>query len=101
MTDYGDYSICSPRTYDGEKDPDETIDFAFNWAAFLGTDTIATATFSLPDGLTQVSTSNTTKTATIFVSGGTAGYSYRITCRITTAGGRTKDKTIRIKVRNL
>jgi hypothetical protein len=52
--------------------------------------------FLLPDGLTEVSSSNTTTTATIFVSGAECGRTYRITCRYTTAGGRTRDKTIRV-----
>lgn len=98
--DYGSWSR-TPIAYDVEKDPDETIDFEFNWKAFLGSDTISASTFVLPDGLTSVSTSNTPKTATIFVSGGTACASYRITNRITTVGGRTKDKTIRVRVRDL
>lgn len=100
MSDYCEISYL-PSAVDYEKDPDETIDFAFNWSAFLGADTISSVTFVLPDGLTSEDESNTTTTATIFVSGGTACCSYRITCRIVTAGGRTKDKTIRVKVTDL
>lgn len=87
-------------TPDFSKDPDDTEDYVFNWADRLEGDTIATSTFLLPDGLTQVSTSNTTTTATIFVSGGTSGTSYRITNRVTTAGGRQWDKTLYIAVRD-
>lgn len=97
--DYGDYAGgFSP---DVVKDPDSTEDYQFNWAPKLDGDTIIASTFLLPDGLTSVSTSNTTTTATIFVSGGSQGRVYRITNRVTTAGGRTWDRTMRVLVRSL
>jgi hypothetical protein len=95
--DYGSYN-CSTGTPDYLKDPDSTEDYQFNWAPELDGDTISSVSWSLPDGLTQVSTSNTTTTATIFVSGGSEGSQYRIRCRVVTAGGRTWDRTIRIQV---
>lgn len=97
MSDY-DSCVVSSRHPDYVKDPDSTEDYRFNWTLELDGDTILTSTFFLPDGLTEVSSSNTTTTATIFVSGGSVGTIYRITNRITTAGGRTKDKTIRVLV---
>jgi len=93
-TDYGFVNgSCQP---DFEIDPDAIEDFEFVFAGDLDDDTIATVTFLLPDGLTQVSSSNTDTTATIFVSGAECGRTYRITCRYTTAGGRSRDKTIRV-----
>lgn len=97
MSDY-DSCVVSSRHPDYVKDPDSTEDFQFNWKPELGGDTISASTFLLPDGLTEVSSSYTPTTATIFVSGGSVGTIYRITNRITTAGGRTKDKTIRVLV---
>lgn len=97
MTDYCS-SVCPRYRPDYTKDPDATEDYEFNWAPNLDGDTISTSTFSLPDGLTSVSTSNTTTTATIFVSGGSAGCVYRVTNRVVTAGGRTRDRTIIILV---
>lgn len=96
MADYGIDAAYYPPDY--VKDPDSTVDYQFKWSGELDGDTISTSTFLLPDGLTQVSVSNTTTTATIFVSGGTEHQSYRITNRITTAGGRTFDKTIRVLI---
>lgn len=98
MSDYGDQcaSDCGP---DFEKDPDSTEDFAFNWVMDLDGDTISSSTFSLPDGLTEVSSAHDDTETQIFVSGGTACTTYRITNRIVTVGGRTFDKTIRIRVR--
>lgn len=95
MSDYGN-TDSSCGTPDFEIDPDATEDFGFNLAPHLDGDTISTVEFMLPDGLTEVSSSNTTTTASIFVSGAQCGRIYRITCRYTTAGGRTRDKTIRV-----
>jgi hypothetical protein len=93
--DYGEVN-GSCRAPDYEIDPDSTDDFEFALAGDLDGDTIATVEFVLPDGLTEESSSNTDTTATIFVSGAECGRTYRITCRYTTAGGRTRDKTIRV-----
>ena len=92
MSDYGALEASGYQP-DFTKDPNDTIDFPFNWKPELYGDTIATSEFILPDGLTEVSSSNTTTTATIFVSGGSAGTIYRITNRIVTTGGRTRDRT--------
>lgn len=93
MSDYG--AECGSRYQpDYTKDPNDTIDYLFNWKPELDGDTISTSSFVLPDGLSSVSTSNTTTTATIYVSGGSEGQVYRITNRIVTAGGRTRDRTI-------
>lgn len=100
LTDYGS-TVCARYTPDLQKDPNGTQDYVFNWAQKLDGDTISTSTFLLPDGLTSVSTANTTTTATIFVSGGTAGTIYRITNRITTAGLRTRDWTKYVLVSEL
>lgn len=95
-----DYGSLADSRYqpDYTKDPNDTIDYVFNWKPELDGDTISSSSFVLPDGLTSVSTSNTTTTATIFVSGGSEGQTYRITNRIVTAGGRTRDRTINVLV---
>lgn len=83
------------------KDPQAVLDYTLDWDAddWLGTDTIATVTWTLPAGITSASTSATTTTATNFLSGGTAGTDYDVACKITTAGGRTDERTIRLQVR--
>lgn len=95
MTDYSTEYVSCGRP-DFELDPDATEDFVFNLAPDLDGDTISAVDFVLPDGLTEVSSSNDTTTATIFVSGASCGLVYRITCRYTTTGGRTRDRTIRV-----
>jgi hypothetical protein len=84
---------------DFEQDPNETVDYGFDWSGRLDGDTIATSTMELPDGLTEVSSSYSTTAASIFVSAAGSGI-YRITNRVTTAAGRTWEKTIRIAVRD-
>lgn len=80
------------------RDPDSVLDYLIDWTAWLDTDTIATSTWIVPDGITKASDSHTATTTTIWLSGGTAGTGYPITNRITTAGGRTDDRTIRVRV---
>jgi hypothetical protein len=98
MSDYCNGSGQSSVDIFAEKDPDATTDFQFNWSSWLDGDEIDSTDFLLPDGLTEVSSSNTTTTATVFVSGGRRGGVYRITNRISTVGGRTQDKTIYIRI---
>ena len=81
------------------KDPNETLDFTFDWSSWLPSgDTISTSVFTVDAGITNASSSNTTTTATIFLSGGTAGTRYKVANRITTGGGRTAERTIIINV---
>lgn len=83
-----------------EKDPDAVLDYQINWAVWLDGDTIVTSDWVLPadTDIVEDDSSNTTTTATIWLSAGTAGQRYPITNRITTAGGRTDDRTIYIQV---
>lgn len=76
------------------KDPNDVLDYMVNAATWLGTDTISSVSWTVPTGLTKDSQSNTTTTATIWVSGGTVGTEYEVLCRVVTAGGKTKDWTI-------
>lgn len=81
------------------KDPDATLDYVIDWSSWLATgDTIADSEFIAATGITVDSDTNDTTTATVWLSGGTVGESYEITNRITTADGRTDDRTIRIEV---
>jgi hypothetical protein len=82
------------------KDPDSTLDYEIDWTAWLGADTIATSTWIPATGITEASSTNTTTTATVWLTGGTVGQTYLVTNRITTAAGRTDDRTIRVQVQN-
>lgn len=81
------------------KDPDALLDFQVDWSAWLvGDDTITSSSWDVPDGLTAESDSATTSTATIWLSGGETGNTYRVINRITTVYGRTDDRTLFIMV---
>ena len=82
-----------------KKDPDAVLDYTVDWTEYLTaiSDTISSVTWILSSGITKVSQSNTTTTATAFVSGGVSDVE-TLTCRIVTAGGRTDDRTIQLKI---
>lgn len=83
------------------KDPDAVLDYRVDWSAWLQTsETITTSIWVVPTGITQNSGSNTTTTATIWLSAGTAGTAYDVTNRIVTNQGRTNDRTITVFVTN-
>jgi len=82
------------------KDSAATLEYVFDWTAWLGTDTIATALVTTPAGLTEASESNTTTKVTVWLSGGTVGQSYTVVCRITTVAGRIDERSLLIRVRD-
>jgi len=81
------------------KDPDEVLDYTFDWATWLNGDTIASDTVTVDTGLTKDSDSNDTDSVTVWLSGGTAGTAYKVSSKIVTAAGRTAERTIIITVR--
>lgn len=84
------------------KDPHDVLDYEVDWSNWLPAgDTILVSEWIAPAGITMDSETNTNTTTTIWLSGGTAGQSYALTNRITTAGGRTRDRTITIRVKDL
>ena len=80
------------------KDPDATLDYVIDWSTWLGADTISTDSWVVPTGITKVTDSNTTTTATVWLSCCTLGNTYACVNRIVTAGGRTQDQTIHIQI---
>ena len=87
------------------KDPDELLDYEWDFSLQLaedGSDTITgTPTITVPTGITLENQSNTTTTITAWLSGGTAGQRYEVECDMSTVGGRTYSRTILILVRDL
>ena len=81
------------------KDPQAVLDYEIDWSDWLGADTIASSSWTVPSGLTEEDSSDTTTAATVWLSGGTAGTNYDVTCEIVTDGGRTDDRTITIQVK--
>lgn len=88
------------------KDPDAVLDYAQDWSEWLGADTLSSASWTVPSGITLGNGSNgapapaaTATVATAWLLGGVAGTDYAVTCRVVTAGGRTDDRTVTIQVR--
>lgn len=91
-----------------DKDPADVLDYGLDWSDQLGlvspADTISSATWTVPAGLTAGAQFVVGGVAVIWLSGGTAGASgtdYTITCRIVTAGGRTLERSVKLLVKEL
>lgn len=81
------------------KDPNEVLDYVVDWSERLDSDTITSSQWLVPAGITKDSDTITTTTTTIWLSGGTEATSYTFVNRIITAGGRTMDQSIKLKVK--
>lgn len=84
------------------KRPNEILDYSFDWAEPLGTDTVATSTFALVNsdsGVVINSNSHNQKITSVWLSGGTDGTTARLTNTIITAAGRTMQATASLQVK--
>ena len=85
------------------KDPEATLDYSVDWGPWLDGDLISTSNWTIDSPLTIISASdsvNDTDTiTTVYVSGGVAGEEYELKNTITTDGGRTDERTLKIRVR--
>lgn len=87
-------------------DPEAILDYTVDWSDWLGADTISTVTWTLPTipeggvGIVKESQASTATSATIWISAqaGTAGSSYVVECKITTAAGRTDERSFTLRV---
>jgi hypothetical protein len=88
-----------------DKDPADVLDYALDWSDQLAltspSDTISSATWTVPAGLTAGAQFVVGGLATIWLSGGVAGTDYTITCRIVTAGARTLERSVILYVKEL
>lgn len=80
------------------KDPNAVLDYTVDWTRWLAGDQIATSEWLVPTGLTKMADTKAASSATVWLSGGTAGQSYTVTNRITTTGGRTEDRSFTLRV---
>lgn len=84
-----------------DKDPNATLDYSQDWSDWLSpiSDTITgTPVWTLGAGLTKISQSNTTTSASAFISGGVIGSKEPVACKITTTGGRVDERTVYLKI---
>lgn len=106
------------------KDPEDTDPYFVIWCASNGLNTggagddgrlhgatISTVAWTVPDGITKASDNTNAVTvarvsyaastvSTIWLSGGTHGTDYTLTCKITASDGRVLSQSIVVPVRN-
>jgi hypothetical protein len=85
----------------GTKAPEETKDFSLDWSKDIGTDTIATSTWTVSPSSAGISASSIASNATlttIWIAGGIAGQIYIARNIVVTANGRSMEKTLRLLV---
>lgn len=83
------------------KDPAALLDYSWDWSLWLAevTDTISSATVTVPDGLTAVGAPVVgDKVVTQRVSGGTLDGAYTLVCQITTVGGLIDERSIDLTI---
>jgi len=69
------------------QDKDEAIAYTIDWSADLNSSTVASTAWTVPSGLTNESTTATTTTSSIRLSGGTPGVVYKIEALATLDSG--------------
>lgn len=84
------------------KDPSAVLDYLFDWTSWLTTgETLTASTMTATTGITLTPPpTNTTTTATVWLTGGTLGTAYQITNHVTTSAGRQDDRTITVTIRD-
>ena len=89
------------------KDPSAVLDYVFDWTEWLATgETIAVdsetgkklITITADTGITVDSSTEDDGKVTVWLSGGTAGTTYRVECLIATTAGRTDERSLWITV---
>lgn len=85
------------------KDPAARLDYTWDWSEWLAdiTDTITSATVTVPAGLTAVGLPSYTTTAvTQRIEGGALDNAYTVVCQITTVGGLIDERSISLTISN-
>lgn len=82
------------------RDPDDVLDYSFDWTAWLAGDVVNSITILADPGITAESPTFTGTTTTVWISGGTQGSVATVTHRITTVAGRSKDLTMTFRTMN-
>lgn len=83
------------------KDSDAVLDFQFDWQDWLGpSESISSYVITASPGITVDSSTNTTSSVIVWLSGGTAGVPYSVACKMTTNQARTDERSLTIRVMN-
>lgn len=97
------------------KDKDETLDYSIDWSRALETgETIQSVSWSIVDtskekvdfsngttvdSLKNLTQTNTTTVATIYLQAGLDNREYKLYCAVTTSAGRVKERAVSIRIR--
>lgn len=83
------------------KDPAAVLDYYVDWEDWLAEgETISSSDWTLPDGITEDSSTHNDTKAEIWLSAGSPGKKYRLTNHIVTTDEREDERTITIEVQN-
>lgn len=83
------------------KDPHAKLDYGFDWSNWLASgETISASVWTVPTGITEESDQRGDDSVTVWLSGGTAGESYTIACKITTSASRIDERSFVVQVEN-
>ena len=84
------------------KQPGETLDYDFDFTDWMPTgDAIASSVVTAESGVTLGTKISTDTVIKQFISGGTDGQKYKVTCKITTNDGRIKELELMLKIKEL
>lgn len=87
------------ETDTGILDPDAVLDWCWDWSAWLADGDTITSHHLIGDGITIGEHTHTASTVTAWLSDPDPGKTWvSVTCRITTAQGRTDDRTLRLRI---
>ena len=86
-----------------QKAPGSTLDYSLDITAWLGADTVVSASAGVApsSGLTITTQPTAGSVLTVWLTGGTAGTNYAVTFTVSTAAGRTLVETIWLYCQNL
>ncbi len=76
--------------------PGALLDYAEEWADWLGSDSLQSVVWNIPVPLTIAQQSNDASLAKIWLGGFVVGVSYDVACRITTMSGRVDTRSFRL-----
>lgn len=90
------------------KDPDEVLDYKVDWIGTASdpgplygiSDEISDSLWVIPANISKESDTFDDTSTTIWLSGGTAGETYVLLNRITTAGGRVFDQSVKLPMKD-
>ena len=81
------------------KDPDAILDYGFDWSDWLASgETLTASTWTVPAGISEGANQRDDTSVLIWLSGGTVGESYLISCKIVTSDSRTDERSFTIIV---